>query len=250
MTKDVHTVYELFQKVGVFHIPDMSSVVKDNTFWEFVIEKQSSKSPPPQWHSNKQNISVSPKEVKTLEFIWDKSELKPKDKPAQQANDYVSADGDDNTVETTGNKSIMTTESIAHVDDLVEEQVRDMSDMMGMLNAHDANLEAANNELSNETVYRASQAIAADEDPEIIEAKKEDMLKKLTNVTKYKLNTDCLSDPFITGRKKLKKVKEERDAEVALFERKVRLLWLSVDYFKKKREKECLSKRSTIIKWC
>lgn len=77
-----------------------------------------------------------------------------------------------------------------------------------------------------------------DEDPEAnVEDKNDDMLKKLTNVTKYKLNTECLTE---TGRRKLKKVKEERDAELALFERKVRLLWLSVDYFQKKREKECL----------
>ena len=64
------------------------------------------------------------------------------------------------------------------------------------------------------------------------------MLKKLSNVTKYKMNMDCLVDPFHKGRQKLKNVKSERDAEMALFERKVRLLWWSVDYFRSKCEKE------------
>ena len=115
---------------------------------------------------------------------------------------------------------------------------------MGLLNAADTNIDSAANQLSKEGIYKYAKAIANEEgDPETNdetndESEKDDLLKRLSNVTKYKLNRDCLKDPFKTGRVKLKKVKEDREAELALFERKVRLLWWSVDYFRSKRKKE------------
>lgn len=56
---------------------------------------------------------------------------------------------------------------------------------------------------------------------------------KQTNVTRYKLNRDCLTDPFVTGREKIKNVKSEQKAE-----RIERESYLLVDHFVEKRRKD------------
>jgi hypothetical protein len=61
---------------------------------------------------------------------------------------------------------------------------------------------------------------------------------KQTNVTRYKLNRDCLTDPFVTGREKIKNVKSEQKAELIERERKLRMIYLLVDHFVEKRRKD------------
>eukprot|EP00956_Cyclotella_meneghiniana_P000542 scaffold602_cov23-Cyclotella_meneghiniana.AAC.2 len=167
MTEDINKVYKIFKRAGVFATPDKKSEVNDNTFWKLVLEENAVPTPIPKWKSDRQHISVSPSESKTLEILWDKNDLK------QGANvnvdsenvDYhsnASSDDDDNESVMAG-ASVTSNKSVCTVDDLVEEQVMEMSDMMGLLNATDANLESAANNLSNKCIYKYSKAIANDE---------------------------------------------------------------------------------------
>jgi hypothetical protein len=59
---------------------------------------------------------------------------------------------------------------------------------------------------------------------------------------------DCLTDPFLVGRLKLKNAKEQRANEIALEKRKVELIWLAVKYFRDKRDKEGIELNATIDK--
>eukprot|EP00956_Cyclotella_meneghiniana_P040177 scaffold188651_cov99-Cyclotella_meneghiniana.AAC.1 len=229
LANDINKIYELFKHVGVFQSPNVSSELGDNTFWKRVLVETSKSKTPVEWHRSKQDVLVSPKEAKVLEVIWDKNVLRPSEKNVVKKDDYISASDDNSTISANG--SIKSVLSVGTVDDLVEEQVRDMSDIMGMLNSVDANLEATSNNLSDETVFTAARAIANDEDPEVDEEMaKDDILKKLSNVTKYKMNMDCLSDPFSVGRTKLKNVKSDRDEELALFERKKYVITLCLGW--------------------
>jgi hypothetical protein len=57
---------------------------------------------------------------------------------------------------------------------------------------------------------------------------------------------DCLIDPFVTGRLKLKNVKDQCAAEIALERRKVELIWLSVKYFREKRRVDGIELKTTV----
>ena len=56
--------------------------------------------------------------------------------------------------------------------------------------------------------------------------------------TKYKLNRECLVDPFKSGRKKLANVKDERRRERQEYQKKVSMIHESVQYFLDKRKRD------------
>jgi hypothetical protein len=57
---------------------------------------------------------------------------------------------------------------------------------------------------------------------------------------------DCLVDPFVMGRLKLKSVKDQHVAEIALERGKVELIWLSVQYFREKRRIDGIELKTTV----
>lgn len=61
-------------------------------------------------------------------------------------------------------------------------------------------------------------------------------MKKLGNVTRYKLEPRCCKDQFVEGLLKLKDVCSDRMKERKKERRKMELIWDAVNYFKKKME--------------
>lgn len=127
------------------------------------------------------------------------------------------------------------------IDELVEQRIHDMEDIMYSLNGTEAGMEDIG--MGMDEIYRLSKKVAYSEEV-AIKSDCNDVDDESINphhrpkVMRYKLNKDCMTDPFVTGRMKIKNVKSERTAELAEHERKIRMIHLSVEHFVEKRRKD------------
>jgi hypothetical protein len=249
MEADIHKCYHFYKSVGVFETPNTESSVDDNTFWSHVVAPSPTKNPK-DWYTAKKGADLSQHERKALEIFWDRGVLKPCDEKDTKT-DYVSAsDGaDDETAIDADAKSTYShaASTVATIDELVEEKVRDIQDMMYVLNGIESD-ELTAEGMDMRTIYHQAKKVAFDENPTTLNDEKAqtEALKSLSGVTRYKLNLESLNDPFVSGRQKLEKVKEQRAAEIALERRKVELIWLAVRYFREKRDREGMDLKETI----
>ena len=67
--------------------------------------------------------------------------------------------------------------------------------------------------------------------------KQEDALKKIGNVSRYKLNSDCIKDYFKVGTDKLKNVAKERQQERNKEVKRLKVIYESVKLYRKNMEK-------------
>ena len=283
MAPDINLIYTVFKKAGVFKTPNVTSEVNDNTFWKHVVADETASSHVNSKHKSLVSVPITPTERTTLEFIWDKTEINPcsvndghkLNDGDENVNDdeYVSASSlDENSrpEASTINPSVGVAKSVAFSsvctyesfdDEVIENDIKDMGDMLGMLDAVDDNIVAAKKDIEDREIFEMSKEIVYGEStparstvgtPATKTAQTpstpapEKALKKLGNLTKYKLNRECLLDPFEKGRRKTKNIKSERKAELAILERKTRLIWLSVEFFKEKRANENASLRENL----
>lgn len=247
MEADINKCYKFYKSVGVFESPDKPSTVDDNTFWSHVVVPSPSKNPK-EWYTAKKHVQLSSHETKALEIFWDKDVLKPGVESNEKGECVSISDGDED--ETAFDYDAKSTHSrgastAATIDELVDEKVRDMQDMMCALNDPD---EEAGEAVDMREIFLQAKKVAFDDNVTTLDDEKTqtEALKSLSGVARYKINLDSLTDPFVVGRQKLKKVQEQRAAEMALERRKVELIWLAVRYFREKRDKEGVELTETI----
>jgi hypothetical protein len=247
MEADINKCYKFYKSVSVFESPDKPSTVDDNTFWSHVVVPSPSKNPK-EWYTEKKHVQLSSHETKALEIFWDKDVLKPGVESNEKGECVSVSDRDED--ETAFDYDAKSTHSrgastAATIDELVDEKVRDMQDMMCALSDPD---EEAGGAVDMREIFLKAKKVAFDDNVTTLNDEKTqtEALKSLSGVARYKINLDCLTDPFVVGRQKLKKVQEQRAAEMALERRKVELIWLAVRYFREKRDKEGVELTETI----
>eukprot|EP00956_Cyclotella_meneghiniana_P023789 scaffold46927_cov56-Cyclotella_meneghiniana.AAC.3 len=199
-------------------------------------------------YSDQDNANIAPNQTEEFTSAY-----------VENDNDFVSASSiDEDSVRSDRNNSYTNDANsiiseVSSIDEDINDAVKDTGDMLLMLDAVDENINSAKNDIDDREIYKQSKEIVYGQQTpsrgEVFTPSSQaaatpctpisdKAVKKLGNLTKYKLNHDCLVDHFVKGRKKNKNIENERKAELAVLERKSRLIWLSVEYFKEKRANE------------
>jgi hypothetical protein len=191
-------------------------------------------------------------ETKALEIIWDKNTISPCGQHHNDGdgNDYISVPSKGESIDDSHSQNSNRSRdnsTIATIDEHVKDTVRDMEDMMLTLEGMEP-VSGSQEDISMKEIFKLAKKVAYGEDIQPLETPEaqEEALKQLSGVARYKLDRECLVDPFVAGRHKLKDVRKERELELAEEQRRITLIYLAVQYFKQKRDKESIQLKATV----
>jgi hypothetical protein len=200
--------------------------LNDNSFWVHIIERKVRKGN--EKDRKKECVEMSHHERVALEILTNKPAV---DLPSTNE-DELDAEDDNDCVRNFGDEdslcddlSARTHHSLASWESVrieEEDEGGDGNDLTLLLGENDTTIVG-----DLDIVRREEQKLNDKKDQEAA-------LTRLGGVTRYKVNLSCLKNQFVVGAEKLVNVVAERKAEITKENKKLELIYDSVNHFKKK----------------
>ena len=250
MEGDILKVYELLKTAGVFQNPNKIREIEANSIWKHV--RKRGKLSPAKWHTHKEKVNTTSHEKKALQILFNKNELtNVSQTPSREVNETASAnsshseESSESLVESiasleSDNRSVNTDATEEALNEWAQEAANEIDDIMMTVGDFGAETDMTNNEIHE----RARKLVMEDSVEEnntitfLDKPKDQDEMLKKNNSQRRDLNRNCIKNQFEVGRKKLKNIVKERQLERSKLERKVKVIYDSVAFFRKHQEKE------------
>ena len=247
MEDDILKIHDLLKRVGVFQSHHEQREMKRDSIWKHITRR--GKISPAKWHSAKEKVDNTSREKKALLLLFDKTTLPNVTRDEMDNADTTSSvdssvhgDESESMAESVGSMSIDnysagTDASEFTTQEWENEAAGEIDDLLMSIGEFGV---GENDVTDNEIRERARMMVMEDRENEnTLEATKdqEDELKR-TNTGRRDLNRACLKNQFEVGRKALKNVVRDREIERSKHERKMKLVYDSVDYFRKYQQQE------------
>ena len=203
-------------------------------------------------HTHKEKVNTTSHEKKALQILFNKNELtNVSQTPSREVNETASAnsshseESSESLVESiasleSDNRSVNTDATEEALNEWAQEAANEIDDIMMTVGDFGAETDMTNNEIHE----RARKLVMEDSVEEnntitfLDKPKDQDEMLKKNNSQRRDLNRNCIKNQFEVGRKKLKNIVKERQLERSKLERKVKVIYDSVAFFRKHQEKE------------